>query len=218
MLVWTLLPLKGPLAAMGRVVPVPIGVINGTDPFWYHRALRIASWYDEKIEDKVAFKRMVTFSSLVESFAKEMDVYERSGFFRAHAQSPQDVHGLVIDAAREARARGEYQNFALERVEHMRGLIDLGIYFNDLAYQYTELPSSWTTGVRVLEEGDVPAEYDEAISSGKPVLVEFEDHYVFVRMIDLEDGTYRVAELGIEKQDLRETVYAFLLAHEVKWF
>lgn len=219
--VWVAMPVKGPLALLGHVVPVPIGVMDERHVIWYQDVLRVESWrksFDSTSDDTIT-RAWVELREVINSFAKEMNVHDDKPFFAlGKSQDLIAVHELLTDAAFAAREKGEYQTFALERVEDMRSLIDVGIYFPDLALQYSDLASAKTKGFVEFDEDDLPETYKEAIGQEDVTLVETATHYVFVEVESVSEGVYEVIELGIEKQGLGETFYAYLLEHSIKWF
>ena len=206
------LPLQGPATIMGRVVPVPIGYVENIGFIWYGSVLK---WNQiaTKQEAKPTRQNMLAWVMLqyqVEAMAKEVDVHRK-------VRNMSEAHGLMTTSVGIAQERGLYQKFAQERVEQMRGLIDLGIYFPDLALQYSSLPSAQQKGLRVFEADAIPQGWEIALASDEPILIETMSDYVFVQGTE-QNGEYVFHEIGISKQDMRSTLYAYLLAHPVKWF
>ena len=218
--VWVAMPIKGPSAFLGRIIPVPVGVMDESHVIWYRDVLRVESWRKsfESISSDATTRAWVELREVIDSFAKEMDVQNERAFFAlGKSQDLLAVHESLIDSAIVAREKGEYQTFALKRTQDMQSLIDVGIYFPDLALQYSDLPSADKKGFVIFEEENVPEAYRGAVGREGVSLVATATHYVFVR-VNFVDDRYEVTELGIEKQGLGETFYAYLLEHSVKWF
>lgn len=223
-LVTLILPVSGPIALMGKGVPVPVGATNQGHVIWYQDLLRVEAW-EKSLDgdlDRNGVRTWAELRELIQLFAQEMNV-ERGGFSLGRKQDLESLHEMLVKSVRAAQVQGLYQTFALERVDQIRSLIDLGIYFPDLAYQYSALPSAEAKGVRIFLYDELPESYREAIGKEEVMLVQTDAHYVFVKIEQLEENggvavQYRVTELGIAKQDLRETFYSYLLEHSVRWF
>lgn len=220
------LPLHGPLAIIGRIVPVPVGITSTNQPIWYGELLKVEAW-NKSLQGDMDVQDVRTWVELRESinqFAKEMNVNAPAfGLISNGEQDLKTLHETLKKTTEAAQKEGKYQDFVLERVEQIRSLIELDINFPDLAYQYSTLPSAPEKGVRTLLYDQLPESYKEAINKEEVALVQTDTHYVFVKIEQLKEDSglaaqYKVTELGIAKQDLRETFYAYLLTHSVRWF
>jgi hypothetical protein len=215
-LVWRTVPVSGPIAWVGRFVPVPIGHVEGVSVIWYGSVLSASHGFganDIHLDKQDALVWSALRDAIVD-FSHETNSEQKG------KRDIVTLHAMMLDSVRVASERGDYQDFAKKNVEDMRALIDLGIYFPDLALQYSQLPSRAEKGTRVLMWDELPESYRTAIDKEEIALVETASHYVFVKITKLEgeEKQYKVVELGIIKQGLHETVYAYLTHHPVKWF
>lgn len=220
-IVWVTLPLRGPVALAGQFIPAPIGITDSKHIVWYKDVLRVANWKKESGGEvnEEGVRAWVELRQLIESLATEMDVEHKGFSLIRKGQDLGSLHDTMIQSLNKAREEGKYQHFARERVEHMQSLIDLKIYFPDLAAQYSDFPSRSAKGVRRLTSAELPESYKAAIGKEQPTLVETAEAYVFVVIRPVEGiDQYTVTELGMYKQNIRETFYAYLLEHSIKWF
>ncbi len=217
-LVWRTVPVNGPIAWIGRFVPVPIGHVEGVSVIWYGSVLSASHGFGaENIRlDKQDALVWSALRDAIVDFSHETNVNQKG------KRDIGTLHTMMLDSVRVANERGDYQDFAKKETENMRALIDLGIYFPDLALQYSELPSSVNKGTRILSWDELPESYRVAIDKEEVTLVETSTHYVFVKITAMEEGgegaQYKVVELGNTKQGLHETFYSYLVHHPVKWF
>lgn len=226
-IIWRLMPVHGPVAWLGEIIPVPIGHIDHGPIIFYGRALKIESWYKELGVESTPenIRKWVLLSAYANKLSKETGG-EKPGAdftglpeFRGADRELLSLQQSFIINARIAATQGKYQDIAQARVAEIQALIDLKINFPDLALQYSELPSASLRGYRELLPADAPTEYATYLQSQSKDIqkVETADHYVFLRNRGQTEN-YQFDELGVPKQNFMQTLQVYITHHPFHWY